>query len=243
MSGTEPSEPRLPDDPDPTRRTPGFILTVSHEPPPSLFADFFHTADQPVRRPRSHRAPPKASVLASRLVAPATAVAVIVAVIVVVIWVNGASSPSVGTTTAGNALPASPIVPVGSPTAASSSPTTPVSSAPPGSAAAAGGHHSHRAGSSGSAAVAPVAVLNNSRITGLAHAAAATVQARGWTISQIGNLQGLVPETTVYYAAGDRRAARHLAHEFASIRRVEPNSEGNLAGTALTLVVTSDWQQ
>jgi LytR cell envelope-related transcriptional attenuator len=90
-------------------------------------------------------------------------------------------------------------------------------------------------------AMAPVQVLNNSRITGLAHHVAAEVQAQGWTIAFIGNLQGRVPETTVYYAIGDGAAAAHLAHEFSSIRRIEPNSEGGIHASNLTLVATSDW--
>jgi hypothetical protein len=89
--------------------------------------------------------------------------------------------------------------------------------------------------------MAPVNVLNNSRRTGLAHEVAAEVQERGWAIAMVGNLQGLVPETTVYYAPGDEAAAQHLADEFSSIQRIEPDSEGRLHLSGLTLVLTRSW--
>jgi hypothetical protein len=89
--------------------------------------------------------------------------------------------------------------------------------------------------------MAVVTVLNNSTRTGLAHAVAAQVRAKGWKTGLIGNLRGLVAESTVYYAPGDAAAAKHLAHDFGAIRRVESNRAGNIHGTALTLVVTRYW--
>lgn len=89
--------------------------------------------------------------------------------------------------------------------------------------------------------MAPVQVLNNSRFHGLAHEVAAQIAARGWRIATIGNLQGLIPETTVYFAPGEEPAAVHLAHEFPSIRRIEPNSAARLTATGITLVLTRDW--
>jgi hypothetical protein len=89
--------------------------------------------------------------------------------------------------------------------------------------------------------MAPVNVLNNSRRTGLAHEVAAEVQGRGWTIATVGNLQGLVAETTVYYAPGDEAAAAHLADEFSSIQRIQPDSEGRIHESGLTLVLTRSW--
>ena len=89
--------------------------------------------------------------------------------------------------------------------------------------------------------MAAVQVLNNSRITGLAHDVAGSVQARGWRVVLIGNLEGLIAETTVYYAPGHHAAAVHLAHEFPEIRRIEPNSAAGLDGSGITLVLTRDW--
>jgi hypothetical protein len=172
----------------------------------------------------------------ARLLAPATSVAVVIVVIVLLIWINGGSSGNQQSPAAvGTAPQVGPVVtptstrspkPVVSPTVAtaSSSPTHHVTPQP-----------------STPAAKAPVTVLNNSTRTGLAHAVAAEVQANGWKIAVVGNLQGLVAESTVYYAPGSATAARHLAAEFSSIRRVETNRAGHIHGTALTLVVTRDW--
>jgi hypothetical protein len=89
--------------------------------------------------------------------------------------------------------------------------------------------------------MATVQVLNNSRITGLAHQVAAEVANQGWQIGIIGNLQGALPETTVFYAPGDKAAAVHLAHEFSSIQRVEPNAAAHLTAKGITLVLTRSW--
>jgi hypothetical protein len=89
--------------------------------------------------------------------------------------------------------------------------------------------------------MAPVQVLNNSRITGLAHDVAASVQEHGWHVVLIGNFEGLIPETTVYYAPGQHAAAVHLAHDFPEITRVEPNSAVGFDGSGITLVVTRHW--
>jgi hypothetical protein len=91
--------------------------------------------------------------------------------------------------------------------------------------------------------MAPVHVLNNSTISGLAARVASELRGKHWTIKAVGNLQGAVPETTVYYAAGERAAAQHLAREFHSIRRVATAQSAHLPshGAGLTLVVTRDW--
>jgi hypothetical protein len=90
--------------------------------------------------------------------------------------------------------------------------------------------------------MATVQVLNNSRIHGLAHGVAADIATKGWHIGIIGNLQGEIPESTVYYAPGEKAAAQHLAREFPSIRRVEPNSDARLTSAGITLVITADWE-
>jgi hypothetical protein len=89
--------------------------------------------------------------------------------------------------------------------------------------------------------MATVQVLNNSRIHGLAHEVAAEVADKGWHIGFIGNLQGRTPEPTVYFAPGEEAAAKHLALEFSSIRRIEPNSAAGLTSGGITLVLTSAW--
>jgi hypothetical protein len=89
--------------------------------------------------------------------------------------------------------------------------------------------------------MAVVQVLNNSRITGLAHEVAAQVEARGWRIGIIGNMQGALPVTTVFYSPGDEAAAQHLAREFPSIQSIQPNAVAHLTQTGITLVLTRDW--
>jgi hypothetical protein len=176
----------------------------------------------------------------ARLLAPATSVAVVIVVIVLLIWINGGS--------AGNKQSPAAVAPASHGGPAAVTPTRSHSPKPAvtpstasGSPAASNGTATPHRSMPATTATAPVTVLNNSTRTGLAHAVAAEVHAKGWPISVIGNLQGLVAESTVYYAPGAAAAARHLAHEFGSIRRVETNRAGGIHGTALTLVVTRDW--
>jgi LytR cell envelope-related transcriptional attenuator len=89
--------------------------------------------------------------------------------------------------------------------------------------------------------MAPVQVLNNSRRTGLAAAVASEIQAKGWTISLVGNYRGLVSVPTVYYSPGNEAAAKHLASEFSSIERVEPASALGFTARGVTLVLTASW--
>jgi len=84
---------------------------------------------------------------------------------------------------------------------------------------------------------APLLVLNNSTVTGLAARSARQFAAAGWPIAGVGNLQGDTPETTVYYPPGLAAAARELAAEFPGIRRVLPRPAG-LPGSGLTVVLT-----
>jgi len=229
------------------------------EPPessePSEFSEFFQTSElpEPSSRPVSHRGKLQPAPILGRLLAPVTAVVVVIVVIVLLIWINGGSSgggqsPAAVGPAATGATPRShrpTLTPTAStaPATKSTKPTPTASSVAVAPSKRSKSPRTKHPKPAVPTAMAPVAVLNNSRIQGLAHGVAGQVQARGWTISAVGNLQGLVPETTVYYAAGDEPAAKHLAREFASIRRIEPNAEGNLHGAALTLVVTSDWGQ
>jgi hypothetical protein len=195
----------------------------------------------PPGRPSSHRATGASRAL-GRLAAPLTALAVVVIVVVLLIWINGRSDDS-STPAAGP--PAASAVP---PTPSSSPSHTPLPTSSPTKvrktpvpAPHRSRHQASPSASPPSAPFAPVEVLNNSRITGLAHHVAAEVESRGWTISQIGNLRGKISETTVYFPAGDLAAAQHLQGEFGSIQRVLPQSEAGLDSTSLVLVVTRFW--
>ena len=92
---------------------------------------------------------------------------------------------------------------------------------------------------------APLTVLNNSTIGGLADRAAGQVQNRGWQVAQVGNFAGRLPVTTVYYTPGDgsgQAAANELAHEFPQIDQVLPRYAGLPPTPAgIVLVVTKDW--
>jgi hypothetical protein len=96
-----------------------------------------------------------------------------------------------------------------------------------------------------SAARAPLTVLNNSTINGLADRAAGEVQSRGWQVAQVGNFAGQLPTTTVYYTPGDaagQAAANELAREFPQIDQVLPRYAGLPPTPAgIVLVVTKDW--
>ena len=95
------------------------------------------------------------------------------------------------------------------------------------------------------AARAPLTVLNNSTIRGLADRAAGEVQNRGWQVAQVGNFGGRLAATTVYYTPGDttgQAAANELAREFPQIDQVLPRYAGLPPTPAgIVLVVTKDW--
>ena len=95
------------------------------------------------------------------------------------------------------------------------------------------------------AARAPLTVLNNSTIRGLADRAAGEVQNRGWQVAQVGNFAGRLAATTVYYTPGDgagQAAANELAREFPQIDQVLPRYAGLPPTPAgIVLVVTKDW--
>jgi hypothetical protein len=89
-------------------------------------------------------------------------------------------------------------------------------------------------------AVAPLTVLNNSTISGLASQSAEEFHARGWPIASVGNFTGRVAETTAYYTPGvekERLAAKKLAGQFPGITRISERFDG-LPGSGLTVVLT-----
>jgi hypothetical protein len=96
-----------------------------------------------------------------------------------------------------------------------------------------------------SAARAPLTVLNNSTIRGLADRAAAQVQDRGWQVAQVGNFAGRLAVTTAYYTPGDaagQAAALELAREFPQVDQVLPRYAGLPPTPAgIVLVVTKNW--
>ena len=166
-----------------------------------------------------------------------TAVAAVVAVIVVLLVLNNRPSPSGPAPGAVTERPASARItesptPTTSPSPSSSrsSVAAPPATEPPATQSAA----------PTAAALLPVTVLNNSRISHLAARVAADLRAHGWPVRKTGNFTGRVRATTVYYAPGQRASAERLARAFAQIRRVEPRFAG-LPGHGLTLVVTRDW--
>lgn len=84
-------------------------------------------------------------------------------------------------------------------------------------------------------------MLNNSRVHGLAHQAAAQFAEDGWQIRLVGNFTGRIPVTTVYYGPGEYAAAVQLAREFDQVQQVLPRFAG-LPGNGLTIVLTEDYQ-
>jgi hypothetical protein len=187
--------------------------------------------EQPPTRPGSHRAPVSRGESLRRLWPPFAAVAVVVLVIVLLLVINGRPTPP-----AGPALQSpSPVVSEQAPPASPTLTPTPTASR----RADAGRSRPRRSGHVVAPKV-PVDVLNNSTITGLAHEVAAQVEAKGWPIDVIGNFEGRIPESTLYYAAGQHEVATLLAHAMPQIQRVLPRFSG-LPGDGLTLVVTRDW--
>ncbi|HWC35261.1 MAG TPA: LytR C-terminal domain-containing protein [Mycobacteriales bacterium] len=196
-------------------------------------------ADEPVRPSGGrHRAAPNSRQRLLRWVAPLTSVAVVAAAIVVLVVVRGhsaGSGPGPGVISAATTPP----VLTSSPTA-SSTPTPSVALTHPPPTQLPTPHVSHHRPKS-LTAMAPVRVYNTTRITGLAHHVAAEIAAKGWTVPDVGNVRGVSPRTTLYYSPDEHAAARHLAHEFAGIQQVRPNSEAQVDYHGLTLVLTADW--
>ncbi len=91
---------------------------------------------------------------------------------------------------------------------------------------------------------APVVVLNNSRISGLAEKAAGQVEAAGFPVERTGNFQSLydVPVSTVFYDDSDAAAAQALKDAIPGIEKIVPRSQTRIVSTdALILVITRDF--
>lgn len=167
-----------------------------------------------------------------------------------VVALGGAGSPDTGaapapaspSASAGSSAPATPSpTPSAVPTEGSGVASTVAPPPPPVTTTAAPAPTPTRT----TAARAPLTVLNNSVIRGLADRAASTVQSRGWQVAQVGNFAGQLPATTVYYSpgnAGEEAAARELAREFPQVSQVLPRYAGLPPTPAgIVLVVTKDW--
>ncbi|CUU57733.1 LytR cell envelope-related transcriptional attenuator [Parafrankia irregularis] len=92
--------------------------------------------------------------------------------------------------------------------------------------------------------VAPVIVLNNSRIAKLADRAADKVEAAGFKVERTGNYVGQynVPVTTVFYDPEDAEAARTLLETVPGVDRMVPRAETRIVETdTLILVITRDF--
>jgi cytoskeletal protein RodZ len=85
---------------------------------------------------------------------------------------------------------------------------------------------------------APAVVLNETTIHGLAASVASHLRQHGWTVTGVGNWQGNVPTTTVYYPPGKLTAAQSLARAL-GVTRVRPAVRGMLP-SRLTVVLTSN---
>jgi hypothetical protein len=212
------------------------------------FADFFSTGEITGPLGRSgHRAASQLGPLARRLAAPVGAVAVVVIVILLLIWINGkpagkqtgpgvVAAPRITTSPTAS----SPVVPPSpGPTAATQPTSHPKPTKPKATKSAQVGAANPHAGT----AMAPVVVLNNSMITGLAAQVASEVRAKGWHIKSVGNQRTVISESTLYFAPGEHAAAMHLAKQFPQIRRVRSAASAGITsyGANLTLVVTRDW--
>jgi hypothetical protein len=85
---------------------------------------------------------------------------------------------------------------------------------------------------------APLLVLNNSRIHGLAQTGRTTFEKGGWTVLDTGNFSGRLPQTTVFYSPGFQAAAQTLARQFPTVTAVQPRISGLPGSAPLTVVLT-----
>lgn len=85
---------------------------------------------------------------------------------------------------------------------------------------------------------APVSILNQTTIAGLAARTSEEVTTAGWTVSGTGNWIGTVSESTVFYPEGLHEQAILLAMDL-DLEAAEPVLPGMSAGQ-LTVVLTAD---
>lgn len=222
MSGPPPEDPPGPPGPrPPDYRTP---------PPPQGFTDTLR------------------SIVTSRLGGALFALAGVLLIVAVLLAVRGRDDePELARTDSpGSSQPSSPAPSTAASTPASESPSTsPSRSASPSRPPATTPARTTPARPSPPAVVhLGIAVLNNSKVNGLATDAAAQLRSAGWSVVRVGNFTGQVPATTVYFTPGDvaeERTARDLARQFPTkVQRVLPRFDG-LPLNGVVLVVTKNW--
>ncbi|ADP78229.1 LytR C-terminal domain-containing protein [Pseudofrankia inefficax] len=188
--------------------------------------------------------PPRRPTGNSRLRALGAALIAVLAVGVGILLVNLLHNPKSGAQppTASRASTAAPVTSATPRATASAHPTSATSSARP----SASSPRPTTQPPAGSGAVAPVVILNDSKIEGLADAASGPVKDAGFTVDRVGGYISTynVPVTTVFYEDDLKAAAQNLQQRVSGIVKIEP-----IAGTdiklyepgKLILVVTRDF--
>jgi len=149
-----------------------------------------------------------------------------------ILLVNLLHSPPDSNSTAGRASTPAPAGPRTPATAGTSThPATPASTRPA-STTPASATTRPAAGTTGVGPVAPVVILNDSRIKGLADAARDPVEKAGFTVDRVGGYVSTynVPVTTVFYEDSLKAAAQNLQQRVPGISKIEP-----IAGTDIKL--------
>lgn len=209
------------------------------------------TEVEPPRQPGVHRRPPRGSRLVVLLVSLAF-IAVAAGLVTFALHKRGepakdtsAEQPTSPHASAGSHPPLTPKAAAPAPSTASAA--SAASTEPPTSTEPPASTEPPTPSSATTPRIADVAtlpaldVLNDSRITGLAHRASAQLQASGWTVVTVGNFKGSpdVPATTIFYPDGDEAAAHKLADAFGVARVLKAPSD--LSNTNLTVVLARDW--
>jgi hypothetical protein len=88
---------------------------------------------------------------------------------------------------------------------------------------------------------APVVVLNQTTVEGLAARTAEALEEAGWEVLEVGSFPSGVPSTTVYYPTDLEEAATAMDEEWDGIDRVMPVFAG-LSEEALTLILADTEQ-
>lgn len=149
---------------------------------------------------------------------------------------NAADQPSSATSTVTGPTSTSHAQPPASTTTSTKKPASTTSSTPTSPSGGDGNGEPQKS--------VPVRVYNNSTIKGLAHTAAADLQADGWQVSEVANYPyGIIPTTTVYYRAGteEEAAAHSIATAFGM--RAEERFEGiKDAPAGVIVIVTNDYK-
>jgi hypothetical protein len=125
----------------------------------------------------------------------------------------------------------------GAPAVAPAVPAAPATGASAGTAVAA--PPAGESGERSSAARLPLRVYNNSLVKGLAARASADFRNAGWTVTEIGGYEGLIPRSTVYYRPGtaEETAAKELARTFGL--HAEPRFAGIAQATPGVIVIVT----